>query len=117
VTAPIASAPWSVRVEKVGDPDEPFIQRTIIGKNLGGGEEVAIVTTGSYTDQVEALHAQLMAAAPGLLVALELARPYVDEAQRRMYDGTGGHAQRQEAARRLAWIDTAIKDATEVPPL
>lgn len=62
----LASEPWSVRVEKVGDPDEPFIQRTIVGKNLGGGVEVAIVTTGSYTEEVEAKHAQLLAAAPRL---------------------------------------------------
>jgi hypothetical protein len=60
------SWPWTVRTETLGEEADGFIQRTIIGTDLGGGVEVAIVTTGSYTDEQEELHARTLAAAPML---------------------------------------------------
>lgn len=47
--------------------------------------------------------------------ALTLARPYVMEAANRFYDGTGGHAMRAEASRRLELIDAAIAAASAQP--
>lgn len=61
--------PWTVNQAGPAD-DEDFIFRAVIGPNMGGGIEVAIVTTGSYSDDVEAANACLIAAAPELLEAL-----------------------------------------------
>lgn len=50
-----------------------FTMRTVRGKSLGGGTEVAIITTGSYSDEVEEANARLIAAAPELLEACKQA--------------------------------------------
>ena len=59
--------PWKVKTE--GSEDN-CIMRTIIGQRSRGGNEVAIVTTGSYDDETECANAGLIAAAPELLKAL-----------------------------------------------
>lgn len=70
------SFPWLVKVDKTqvdeSDPAEVFISRTVEGTNMGGGTEVAIVTTGSYDDEQEARHAALLGAAPVLFQAVVL---------------------------------------------
>jgi hypothetical protein len=121
----LPSEPWRVQVDKIGDPDEPFIQRTIVGQNLGGGVEVAIVTTGSYTDQVEAQHAYLLAAAPLLLATLRKARAFI-QLDRTGYadaharpDGTLSESDQpglDDYDAQLRAIDAAIALATTVPP-
>lgn len=121
----LPSEPWSLRVERLGDPDEPFITRTVVGKNLGGGEEVAILTTGSYRDDVEAVHAQLVMAAPKMLAALDRARAFI-QLDRTAYadasvmaDGTIDPSEQTGLAEydaMLRTIDEAIAAATEVQP-
>jgi hypothetical protein len=60
--------PWKL----LSEGDEDFTTRTIIidgpPRNL---REVCIVTTGSFTDDVEKANAQLISVAPELLEALE----------------------------------------------
>lgn len=62
--------PWKLLTE---GEDDDFTTRTIIidgpPRNLS---EVCIVTTGSFSDDVEAANARLISAAPQLLSALEL---------------------------------------------
>lgn len=104
--------PWSV--ESQGDPydDEDMVTRTVIGKDMGGGREVAIVTTGSYDDETEEANARLIAAAPAMCDALREIFAYGDgyglHNPPHRYAGTTGegHAACREIARAaLALID------------
>lgn len=69
----IAPTPWTILQE--GTEDD-CITRTIIasGNRPRNLSEVALVTTGSFTDEVEADNAKLIAAAPDLFQALMMAK-------------------------------------------
>lgn len=69
----IAPTPWTILQE--GTEDDCII-RTIMasGNKPRNLSEVAIVTTGSFTDEVEAANAKLIAAAPDLYQALLMAK-------------------------------------------
>jgi hypothetical protein len=70
--------PWHVLVE---NDEDVFTTRTIISdlyrsRNLS---EVALCTTGSFCDDVEAANAKLIAAAPELLDALVIANEILND--------------------------------------
>ena len=68
--------PWTVDTQ---GSDDDFVIRSVQGKNMGGGTEVAIVTTGSYSDTVEEANARLIAAAPEQNELLQIVKAGFDE--------------------------------------
>lgn len=71
--------PWILNV----DQDDDFTMRTILSseKKVNHHKEVAIVTTGSYPDEIEHANALLIAAAPELLQELEIAVKHIKNIQ------------------------------------
>jgi hypothetical protein len=77
-------APWKLLIE--GSEDDCIIRTIIIEGRPRNLSEIALVTTGSFPDEIEEANAQLIAAAPDLLEALQVAidsldtgSPYYDE--------------------------------------
>lgn len=68
--------PWKVKTQ--GSSDDCIV-RTVTGPRGGGGDEVAIVTTGSYDDSTESANALLIAAALELLAACKMAYTPISE--------------------------------------
>jgi len=58
--------PW--KIVNQGDESTPVL--VVTGPKSPGGNEICIVTTGSYDDETDRANARLIAAAPGLLLAL-----------------------------------------------
>lgn len=101
--------PWRLLIE--GTEDDCII-RTIMGpdpmrpRNLS---EVALVTTGSYPDDVEAANARLIAAALELLEALEHALIVIDRLSDEYRAISGRHASYSNGDAKK--IEQAIKKA------
>lgn len=74
---PHTPGPWELKIE---GSEEDCIVRTVV--QSGNGErnlsEVALVTTGSMTDEVEHANAKLISAAPELLDSLKKAWSIID---------------------------------------
>lgn len=107
--------PWKLLTE--GDEDT-FIVRTIViegkSRNLS---EVAFITTGSMSDDVEEANAKLIAAAPELLTSLDLMIRIAEYGVESCSSNSRpGEDREKHKANLLSWIETAktvIKKATE----